>query len=109
MLGAVDARADEVGRHQVGGELDAVEGAAEHVGERLDGEGLGEAGDALDEQVPAREQPDEHALEHGLLPDDHALHLEQRGLELVPHLADPDERSLALCHCLTPWSLDADH
>src|ERR1044071_1258669 len=42
----VDARADEVGRHQVGRELDAAESAAHRGGERFDGEGLCEPGHA---------------------------------------------------------------
>ena len=100
--GAVNARAHQVGRHEVGGELNAVERAVEHVGEGLDCQGLRKAGDALDEQVPAGEQPDEHALEHHLLADDYSLHLEEGGLEVVPHVADRDRRLLGLCHCLAP-------
>jgi len=37
--------------------------------------------------VAAGEQRDEQALEHPLLPDDHALHLEQRGLQRGMSLA----------------------
>ena len=48
---------------------------------RLDRQRLGEAGNALDQEVAAREQADEDALEHGVLPGDHALDLEQRLLE----------------------------
>ena len=85
VAGAVDAGADEIGGDEVGRELDAAEGAAEHVGERLDRERLGQAGHALDEHVPAGEQRDEHALEHPLLTHDDALDLEQGRLELAPH------------------------
>ena len=77
--------------------------SSEHVGEGLNCQGLRKAGDALDEQVPAGEQPDEHALEHHLLADDYSLHLEEGGLEeTVPHVADRDRR-LGLCHCLAPF------
>jgi hypothetical protein len=48
----VDARADEVRRHEVGRELEPLERAAERVGERLHGQRLGEARDALEQHVP---------------------------------------------------------
>ena len=86
-VGAVDARADEVGGHEVGRELQPLERAAEHVGDGLDRERLGEAGHALEQHVAAGEQRDEQALEHPLLADDHALDLEQRGLERGVRLA----------------------
>ena len=79
----VDARADEVGRHEVGRELQALERAAEHVGDGLDGQRLGQARDALEQHVAAGQQRHEHALEHRLLADDDALDLEERGLERV--------------------------
>ena len=78
---AVDARADEIGRHEVGRELHAAEGAAEHLRGRLDRQRLGEPGDALEQEVAAGEQADEHALEHRVLTCDDALDLEQRALE----------------------------
>ena len=55
-VGPVDPRADEIGRHEVGRELDAAERSAENAGGRLDGERLGEAGNALDQEVAAGEQ-----------------------------------------------------
>ena len=85
--GAVDARADEVRRHEVGGELQALELAAERVGERLDGQRLGQAGDALEQHVAAGQQRHEQPLEHRLLADDHPLDLEHRRLERVVGLA----------------------
>ena len=93
---AVDARADEVGGDEVGRELDALEGAAEHLGDGLDRQRLGEAGDALDQQVPAGEQADEHALEHLVLAGDHALDLEDGALD--------DSRSARPPTALSPWS-----
>ena len=95
-VGPVDARADEVGRHQVGGELHAVERAAEHRRRGLDRQRLRQAGHAFDQQVAARQQADEHALEHRLLPGDHAPDLEQRLLELPRDLI-PLEGSW-ICH-----------
>ena len=81
VLRPVDARADQVARHQVRGELDPVEGAAEDLGGRLDRERLGQAGDALEQQVAVGEQADEQPLEHRVLAGDDALDLEQRALE----------------------------
>jgi len=50
-LGVIDLRAGQVGRQQVGSELDAPEGAADGAGQRLHGHRLGEAGHALDQHV----------------------------------------------------------
>ena len=91
VVGLPDAGADEVGGDEVGRELDAAEGAAEHVGERPHGQRLGEAGHALEQDVAAGQQRDEHALEHRVLADDDALALPQGGLQraacLVGHAA----------------------
>ncbi len=79
--GPVDAGADEVRRHEVGRELDPLERAAEHVRRRLDRQRLREAGHALDQQMPAREEAHEHALEHLVLPGDHPPDLVEGGFE----------------------------
>src|SRR4051794_14799723 len=78
---AVDPRADAVRRHEVGGELEPFERAAERVGERLHGQRLGEARDAFEQHVPTGQERDEQALEHRLLAHDHPLDLEHRGFE----------------------------
>ena len=52
------------------------------AGQRLDREGLGQAGDALEQAVAAGQQGDEHALDHAVLADDDPLDLEQHLLEL---------------------------
>ena len=75
----VDAGADEVGGHEVGRELDALELAADRAGERLDRHRLGETGHALHQHVPAREQRDDQPFEQVVLPDDDLL-------DLVEHL-----------------------
>ncbi len=80
----VDARADDVRGHQVRGELDPLELAADRLRERLDRHRLGEPGDALDEQVPAGQQRDEHALQQAVLAHDRLLDLVERGLERQP-------------------------
>ena len=56
------------------------------LGGRLDRQRLREPGHALDQQVPLREQADEHALEHRVLPGDHAPDLEERLLEALLRL-----------------------
>ena len=86
LLRAIDARADQVRRDEVGRELDTGERSAEHSRGRLDGQGLGESGHALDEQVALREQAHEHALEHRVLPGDDPADLEERLLELFLRL-----------------------
>ena len=55
--------------------------AAEDGGRRLDGERLGQAGHALDQEVAAGDEADEDALEHLVLARDDALDLDQRLLE----------------------------
>jgi hypothetical protein len=62
-----DVRAGDVGRHEVRGELDAIERAVDDVGDRADQHRLAEAGHALEQHVAVREQsgqglPDELAL-----------------------------------------------
>jgi hypothetical protein len=77
----VDPRAHEVGWHEVGSELDAVEGSAENAGGGLDGQRLGEAGNALDQQVSAGEQAGQDPLQHLVLAGDHAPDLEEGSLQ----------------------------
>ena len=91
-VGAVDARADEVGRHQVRRELHAAELAAEHVAQGLDRQRLRQAGDALEQHVAAGEQRDEQALEHRVLADDHALELIQRAFQAGARIIELDPR-----------------
>ena len=79
---AVDLRAGQVGREQVGGELDPPEREVERLGQGADGPGLGQAGDALDQDVPAGQQGDDQPLEQRALADD-------RGLEPVDQAREP--------------------
>ena len=86
-----DPRPDDVGGDEVGRELDPLELAADRLGERLHGHRLGEPGDALDEEMAAREQRDDHPLEQGVLADDDALHLVERPARAMRRVwaADP--------------------
>ena len=82
LVRAEDPRADEVARHEVGRELDPRERAAEDGRGRLDRQGLGEAGHALDQEMAAGEKAHEQPLEHLFLPGDDAPDLEERLFEL---------------------------
>ena len=81
VVGPVDARPDEVGRHEVRRELDAVERAAEDVRGGLHRERLGQPRNALDQEMTAGQEAHEHALEHLVLARDDPPDLEQRLLE----------------------------
>src|SRR5437764_6695221 len=75
--GVVNAGADQIGRDEVGGELDPARRATDHLGEGLDGDGLGEPGHAFEQDVAAGQQGDQQALEEPVLAHDQALDLEE--------------------------------
>jgi hypothetical protein len=62
-LGAVDLRSHQVGRQQVGGELDAFEVGVNRICQGLDRTGFGQARHAFDKNVPPGEQPHEQAVD----------------------------------------------
>jgi len=66
----VDDGAYEVGRQEVGRELDARELGVDGVTQRADRQRLGQAGYTFEQHVAARQQADEDALDHVLLTDD---------------------------------------
>jgi len=63
--------AGDVGRHQVRGELDAAEPHVERERQRPDEQRLGGARHALEQDVAAREQADEHLERRRLLSQHH--------------------------------------
>ena len=72
-------RAENVGRHQVGRELDAARGQPEHGAERLDQLGLGKARHADEQPVPAGQDGDQRPLDdRALAVDDLADRLARR-------------------------------
>ena len=95
----VDARADEVGRHEVGRELDAVELPADDLGDGADRQRLRQAGHAFDEDVAAGEQGDDDALQQRFLADDDLLDLEQHLLERRRRLFDFGRLGLVTMCC----------
>ena len=65
-------RADDVGGHQVGRELDALPVEAEHDAQRLDQPRLGETRHADEQTMAAGEQRDQHLVDHIVLAEDDA-------------------------------------
>ena len=59
--------ADDVGRHQVGGELDALVVEAEHRAQGLDEAGFGEAWHADQKRVAAGKERDQRKLDDAFL------------------------------------------
>ena len=70
-----DIRAGDVGRHQVGRELNAVEVERHHPGQRVDHECLSQARYSHEQRVAAREDGDEQALNDLVLSYDDLGHL----------------------------------
>ena len=85
-----DLGADDVRGHQVGGELDALEGEVQGARQGRDEQGLGQAGHALEHAVAAREDRDQQLLDDLVLADD----------DLGELAADRLEGLLALGHQL---------
>ena len=80
-----DARAGDVGRHEIGGELDPGEPRAENVGQRPHEERLADTRHAFDEGMLATEDRDEGQVDNGLLPHDHPAHFRPRPFQNVLH------------------------
>ena len=65
-----EVRAENVGGHEVGRELDAIERHVEYLAERADEERLAEAGHAFEQHMSAAEQSDEGVFDDGGVADD---------------------------------------
>ena len=89
-----DLGAGDVRRHQVGGELDALELQVEDLGDRADQQRLGQPRRTGDQAVPAGEQADQELMRRLLLADDD---LGQLALDPAAALVDllDDRRSLS--------------
>ncbi len=72
-----DPRAHDVGRHQIGCELDTSERPTHHARHGRHSQGLRQAGHALDEAVAPGQQAHEGPLDHTILADDDPFDLEQ--------------------------------
>ncbi len=69
---------DDVGRYEVGRELQSGERTAHDLGEGRHGQRLGQTGHTLDQAVATGEEADHRPLDHPVLADDDPLDLEQR-------------------------------
>ena len=67
-------RADNVGGHHVGRELDTREWQVDRAADRADQHRLAQARHTFKQDVPARHQRGKHAIDHITLTDHHALH-----------------------------------
>ncbi|EXI75083.1 MAG: hypothetical protein AW07_01317 [Candidatus Accumulibacter sp. SK-11] len=67
--------ADDIGRHQVGGELDTPCLAGKSPCQSLDQQRLAQTRHALDQDMRICEESDQHLLDHGLLTDHRFRHL----------------------------------
>ena len=88
-----DVGARDVGRHQVGRELDAAEREIQRPGQRAHQQRLGQPGHAFQQAMPAAEQRDQHLLDHVVLADDHAGKLL---LDLLERGAEPGDGTVVL-------------
>ena len=70
VVGLDDHAADDVGRHQVGRELDARILQLQRAGQGAEESGLAQAGNTFEQHVSAGKQADEHALDYIVLPYD---------------------------------------
>ena len=78
--------ARDVGGHQVGRELDALELEIEDLGQRADDQRLGQAWHADQQAMAAGEDRGENLLDHGVLANDHLLQLALHDLPMLPEL-----------------------
>ena len=75
-----DLCAGDIGRHEIGGELNASEGEVEGLRQRANEQGLGETGNADEKAVAAGEEPKDKLLDDLRLTDDDLADL---GVELI--------------------------
>ena len=99
-----DHGAGQVGRQQVGGELDALEVQVGDPGQGLDGQRLGQARHAFEQDVPRGQQGDHHPFQQFLLPDDDLGHFGHGLLDRQAVFLDllVDECQV-LGHCSSVW------
>jgi hypothetical protein len=79
---------DHVRRHEVRRELDARERQVQGLGQRLDEEGLAQAGHALEQHVAAREQRGDDPPDDRRLPDQAPPDLRRQPVEVGAELGD---------------------
>ena len=65
----VNQRADQVGRQQVGRELQTLKAGLNAGGQRFHGQRFGQAGNAFEQDVPVGQQAEQQPIDQILLPD----------------------------------------
>jgi len=80
-FGVVDQGADEVGRKEVGGELNPLEGGLHGLGESGHGEGLGQSRDPFDEHMAVAEDTHQQPVDKVMLAHNHVLNLQPQPLK----------------------------
>ena len=75
-----DVGPGDVGRHQVGRELDAAEAHRQAAGQRADHQRLGQAGNPFQQAMPPAEERDQKLIDDVGLADDHLPHLVPDGV-----------------------------
>ena len=83
-----DLGADDVGGHQVGRELDALEAEPQGVAGGLAHQGFAQSGDAFDQDVAAREQCGQGFADDILMADDNLADLGFGARESAPEIGD---------------------
>ena len=78
--------ADDVGRHEIGRELDPAKIEIQRACERLHELRLAEPRHAFEQHISARDDGCEHAVHDALLADDHAAHAVAQPLEIITEL-----------------------
>ena len=72
VLRPIDLGTDQVCRQQVGGKLNALKTGVDRLGQTCNGSGLGQPRNALDQQVPAGQQTNQHPVNKLILPDENS-------------------------------------
>ncbi len=96
--------ADDVGRQQVAGELDALIGQAERFGHRMRQRGLADAGDVLDQQMAARQQARDAQSHLMLLAQDHPIELRRGGGDQLDGVGLRDQSGDGGIHALSGFT-----
>ena len=70
VLAVEDRHADDVGRQQIAGELDALEVQPQGPRQRVGQRGLADAGEVFDQQMAARQQAGQREADLAVLAED---------------------------------------
>ena len=89
LLLRVDQRTDQVGRQQVGGELNAREIGIDRLGQRGDGQRFGQPRHAFQQDVPVGEQADQQGVDQVILSDNHLAHFAAQRIDEDAFAFDP--------------------